>query len=42
MFPDKSAQPQSTANVATHYINDFENPQSKKAEGLPEYCVEFT
>lgn len=29
MCPDKSAQPQSTANLATHCINDFENPQSK-------------
>lgn len=27
--PDKSAQPQSTDNLATHYLNDFENLQSK-------------
>lgn len=30
VYPDKSAKPQSTANLATHYINDFENHQSKR------------
>lgn len=34
VYPDKSAQPQSTANLATHYINDFENRQSKSRESM--------